>query len=162
MKLINTICPKCGASLEVDTDADNIRCEYCRANIFVDDEDEHFSFDNAEQAGYEFEKGRIRAQQEALKLENANNKVVYSSKKSSNILLWILGWIIFPFIPLTIIIIRSKKLSVTAKIVLLALIWLFFIVVASTTDTEENEATDSQTTAHNVVTSITRECDYII
>ena len=39
-------------------------CEYCGAKFFVDDEEQYTAFDNAERAGYAFEKGRQKAQAE--------------------------------------------------------------------------------------------------
>ena len=40
------------------------KCEYCDSVFTLDDEAAHVKFDNAKQAGYEFERGRIRAQKE--------------------------------------------------------------------------------------------------
>jgi DNA-directed RNA polymerase subunit RPC12/RpoP len=64
MKLIDTTCPKCGANLRIDADRQSAFCEYCGAQILIDDEVQHLQIDNAENAGYAFEKGRQRAWQE--------------------------------------------------------------------------------------------------
>ena len=64
MKLIDTTCPKCGANLHIDADCQSAFCEYCGGQILIDDEVQHLQIDNAENAGYAFEKGRQRAWQE--------------------------------------------------------------------------------------------------
>lgn len=60
------ICPNCGASLQVDADQKNLTCNYCGNSLYVDDEFKHVQYDNAEENGYQFEKGRQRAQAEAF------------------------------------------------------------------------------------------------
>ena len=64
MKLIDMQCPHCGAHLKVDIESKQAACEHCGANILIDDEVQHVQYDNAEEAGYKFEKGRQRAQAE--------------------------------------------------------------------------------------------------
>ena len=109
MKLIDTTCPKCGANLRVDADMQSAFCEYCGAELLIDDEVQHLQIDNAESAGYAFEKGRQRAQQEAqMPMEYS---APLAPKKNKKMVWWVLGWIfIFP-IPLTIIISRNQKLK---------------------------------------------------
>lgn len=38
---------------------------FCGAQVIIDDEKHHVVYDNAHQSGYEFEMGRIRAQEDA-------------------------------------------------------------------------------------------------
>ena len=73
MKLVTFACPACGAQLTVDLAKKQASCQYCGATFPIDDEAQHVRYDNAEQAGYEFEKGRRRAIQEA---EQTKNRVV--------------------------------------------------------------------------------------
>lgn len=61
MRLIEMKCPNCGASVHADADTKRGVCEYCKSE---------FVLDSAEQNGYDFEKGRIRAQAEAQRLED--------------------------------------------------------------------------------------------
>ena len=56
MKLIDTKCPHCGSSLKVDSTIKNATCEYCGSTFLIDDEVQHIKYDNAEEAGYNFEK----------------------------------------------------------------------------------------------------------
>ena len=51
MKLIDTTCPKCGANLRIDADRNQAFCEYCGAQILIDNEVQHLQIDNAESAG---------------------------------------------------------------------------------------------------------------
>lgn len=65
MKLLNVHCTNCGAAMKVSENAKVITCEYCNQDFILDDEVKRFMLTNAEQAGYEFEKGRQRAIREA-------------------------------------------------------------------------------------------------
>ena len=73
MKIVDVSCPACGSKLEITDTQDFVTCEYCGKQFFVDDEvkrsetriDHHYSAEDAENAGYQFEKGRMRARQEA-------------------------------------------------------------------------------------------------
>ena len=64
MKTVTMDCPKCGRSLEFPNNQRQTKCLYCGSTVYWDDEAKHTVLDNAEQVGYEFEKGRIKAQQE--------------------------------------------------------------------------------------------------
>ena len=65
MKLINLTCPNCGAKLEIDGSWQRAFCQYCGSELMVDQDRRRVAFDNAEEAGYQFEKGRQKAQREA-------------------------------------------------------------------------------------------------
>jgi len=65
VRIVDTTCTKCGANLHIDADRKIAFCEYCGAQLLIDDEVQHLQIDNAESAGYAFEKGRQRAQNEA-------------------------------------------------------------------------------------------------
>lgn len=65
MKLLDLTCPNCGAKLQVSPDDNSsVTCPYCNTTFVVDDEAVHVKYDNAKDAGYEFEKGRQAAQEE--------------------------------------------------------------------------------------------------
>ena len=64
MKLINMSCPNCGAALQVNPELKQAQCNYCGNLFYMDDEVQHIQFDNAEDAGYLFEKGRQRAEED--------------------------------------------------------------------------------------------------
>ena len=64
MKLIELLCPRCGATLKVDTSSKQAYCEHCSTIFLIDDEVKRIRVDDAEEVGYKFEKGRQRAQSE--------------------------------------------------------------------------------------------------
>ena len=65
MKFIKMICPNCGAQLEFDGVQQRAFCKYCGTELMIDQERRRIALDNAEEAGYQFEKGRQKAQWEA-------------------------------------------------------------------------------------------------
>ena len=73
MKLVELECQNCGAALKVEEGTNNITCPYCNATYKLDDGTQHIKYDDMENSGYEFEKGRIKAQKEhASSNVNAN------------------------------------------------------------------------------------------
>ena len=52
-------------------------------------------------------------------------------KKKKKTWLWILGWIFAFPLPLTILLLRSRKINKIIKIIILAIAWLFYLLVAS-------------------------------
>ena len=57
MELKELKCKNCGANLEVQVDAREVTCKFCHTK---------FAVESAENTGYEFEKGRMKAQREEL------------------------------------------------------------------------------------------------
>ena len=146
MKLIDTTCPKCGANLRVDADRQSAFCEYCGGQILIDDEVQHLQIDNAESAGYAFEKGRQRAQSEAQAQRYYTAQPQPTPKRNKKIVWWVLGWIfIFP-IPLTILIARNQKLKTGAKIGIIVAAWIVYLLIGLVGNvTKGNEQADSTT-----------------
>ena len=102
MKLVEMKCKNCGANLKINPDSKDFTCNYCHSTFKLDDEVQHIQYDNMIESGYEFEKGRIKAQKEAI--ETAINQENEKLKKKKNLKWWIIGWIFFFPIPLTILI----------------------------------------------------------
>ena len=48
MKLISLTCPNCGAKLEVDASLGKAYCQYCGAQVLIDEEKRNIKLDNAE------------------------------------------------------------------------------------------------------------------
>lgn len=72
MKLVELECENCGAALKVEEGTDTIKCPYCNATYKIDDEATHVKYDDMENSGYEFEKGRIKAQKEHASKSSIN------------------------------------------------------------------------------------------
>ena len=147
MKIVNMVCPNCGASLQVDADKKNLTCNYCDNNLFIDDEVHHVQYDNAEEAGYQFEKGRQRAQSE-LKVPNSGQSINFNPNqqpKKKRTWLWVLGWIfIFP-VPLTILLLRNKTLDKKLKYGIIAAAWIIYLIVAlAGRGTKDNNSTSQK------------------
>lgn len=127
MKIVDVSCPSCGATLQLNNDdlGSPIKCSYCGKIVMIDDEVskvEH-TFVNAEQAGYEFQKGKLRADKEEKEedIDFSQEPEKGKSEKHTNltkILLWVL---LFP-IMIIYKIITSSKMDFETKVILVALI----------------------------------------
>ncbi len=129
MKIINMVCPNCGASLQVDADKSKLTCNYCGNSLLVDDEVQHIQYDNAEDAGYQFEKGRQRAQAEQRMNNISTSTVTYQPSKPNYTWLWVVGWICCFPIPITVLVARSKSLTVKAKTIIIAVMWAVILII---------------------------------
>lgn len=133
MKLVSMVCPQCGGTLEAPENTKQMQCPFCNTTVMLDDEVQHIQFDNSKQAGYDFEKGRIEAQQDhAAQQAQYNQEVIRAqqetNRKRKNLIWWILGWIfIFP-VPLSILIVKSNKLKPALKVVLVSVLWVALVL----------------------------------
>ena len=140
-------CKNCGALLKVEEDAQFINCQYCNTKYKLDDEVQHIKYDDMEKSGYEFEKGRIRAQQEQKRtqknyneLNNVNNK---SKKKNNNAIWLILAWIFLLPLTATYFIAKNNKLDKKKKIAMIAIMWIIFLVIAYANPSENTQSTEN-------------------
>ena len=147
MKLLEMKCKNCGALLKVEEDAKYIECQYCNTKYKLDDEVQHIKYDDMEKSGYEFEKGRIRAQQEQKRAQsnyNNLNNVNNTSKKKNNKTFWlILAWIFLLPFTATYFITKNNKLDKKKKIVVIAIMWVIFLVIAYANPSENIKNTQS-------------------
>lgn len=61
MKLVTLTCPTCGAQLDVDMTTGQARCRFCKEVFQISDGAQDAAMNDAEQMGYDFERGRQRA-----------------------------------------------------------------------------------------------------
>ena len=149
MRIVSMNCPNCGATLQVDADNKQITCSYCGNALFVDDEANHMKIDNPERVGYEFEKGRQRAQAEQRYTQpNMSSQTTnYSQPKKRRTWLWVLGWLFLFPVPLTIIVVRNKKMSKGIKAAIIAAAWVLFLIIGiagAGSDTEDTGTPDDK------------------
>lgn len=128
MKLVSMVCPHCGGKTELSANTKQAVCPFCGANFAIDDEVRYVRFDNSEQSGYDFEQGRMRAQQEAMDARIAAEQARIQAqqdaeRKRNRFVWWVIGWIFFFPIPLTVLIARSDKLKTVWKAVLIIALW---------------------------------------
>ena len=133
MKLVNTNCPNCGAAMLVDKVSGKCVCNSCGGTFILDDESttRNINFEGTEEAGYQFEKGRQKAQAEAQSYSRASYTTTSTTvPKKRRTWLWVLGWLfIFP-VPLTILVCRSKKMENKTKIIIIAVVWVLYLMIA--------------------------------
>lgn len=144
MKLVSMVCPQCGGTLEAPENTKQMQCPFCNTTVMLDDEVQHVQFNNSKQAGYDFEKGRIEAQQDhAAQQAQYNQEVIRAQqeakRKRKNLIWWILGWIfIFP-VPLTILIAKSKKLKSAIKAALIAALWVVIVLLGALANLDQQK-----------------------
>lgn len=130
VKFVDTKCPNCGAYLNVDLDAGQANCQFCGAKLLIDDEVQRFAYVNAEAAGYDFEKGRQRAQREQVYTPPTPSPSFQEQpvKPKRKTWLWVLGWVfIFP-VPLTILLLRNQSMDKRLRVALIAAAWPYIFL----------------------------------
>ena len=147
MKLLEMKCKNCCALLKVEENGQYINCKYCNTKYKLDDELQHIKYDDMEKSGYEFEKGRIRAQQEQKRAQsnyNNLNNVNNTSKKKDTKTFWlILAWIFLLPFTATYFIAKSNKLDKKKKLIIIAIMWVIFLVIAYANPSENIKNTQS-------------------
>lgn len=103
--------------------------------------------------------GYIRGERESINRSAPRPTVNYSEQpakpiKKRKTWLWILGWIfIFP-LPLTILLLRNKKINKVIKIVIIIVAWLFYLLIALSGN---SNGSNSNATSSGGVTSVPTE-----
>lgn len=81
MKVIKLKCPECNAILEVNSDLDNITCNYCGAKVTIEDENESKTERVIRRLGNELKKSRSYYSsdeyKERLKIQDEQNKKTF-------------------------------------------------------------------------------------
>ena len=142
MKLINMICPHCGAQLEIEEGRKQAYCGHCGSKLLIDDEVIHHKIDDAEEAGYKFEKGRQKAQAEARMREAQIQQMQMQQRQASSYVppdlekpkkrrtwLWVIGWLCMFPVPLTILMLRKKDMDPKLRYGIIAAGWLVYLAL---------------------------------
>lgn len=129
MKLLELKCKNCGSTLRINPESDKVNCEYCHTTYKIDEERTDVKIDDMEQYGYEFEKGRIKAQRENRNVINIeNNNMQYKKKKN----IWLIfAWIYFFPFTATYFIAKSNKLDRKKKIIIIAAMWIILLAIVN-------------------------------
>lgn len=159
MNLIDMTCPHCKGTMKINSDDKSCVCEYCGATVLIDSGKTSLSFDNAEESGYLFERGRQRAIEEATREKTENQytpPVAAAQPKKRKTWLWVLGWLfIFP-VPLTILMLRNTKYPKAVRYAIIALAWIVFLAMAANNNSDsinnKNDNTAGNTSKESIVT----------
>ena len=112
------VCPNCGAPVHIKSKKSC--CDYCGTAMTLSDIELRTLEDEAPKACAE-------AEAPAAMAESAEP----AAEKKRKTWLWVLGWIfIFP-VPVTIIVVKSKKLPKVAKAVIIVAVWLFYMALGT-------------------------------
>lgn len=158
MKLVELKCKNCGAVLKVQPDSIDIHCEHCKANYKLDDEAQHIKYDDMEKAGYDYERGRIKAKQEhedekrRQKLEA--QQAAIKAERDAKMKKWIiLAWIfLFPFM-FTYWLWTKSTMEKKYKIILTVGVWLFFIIAAASSKANNQNSPSTNSPSTNGATT---------
>ena len=90
MKLVELKCKNCGAKLTVPENEKTVTCEFCNTSFHLDDGVQHIQYDNMTQSGYDFEKGRMKAQEEKQR-EYYEKMTISSKSKHTALILCLIG-----------------------------------------------------------------------
>lgn len=94
------------------------------------------------------ERSTKRTGRSAAKVERSTPGVVTPPEKpvkKRKTWLWVLGWIfIFP-LPLTILLVRNKKMNKVIKIIILAVVWLFYLLIVLAANSDSSSSSTSGT-----------------
>ncbi len=102
--------------MKADSKLKNITCEYCNTEFIVDDEAKHIVYDNADEAGYKFEKGRQKAEIERLEIDG---QIYRKQKKRAIIIGAVLGVLLVLGIVFTFLLRTNQPLYTKLSIALM-------------------------------------------
>ena len=169
MKLVELKCKNCGAVLKVQPDTIDIHCEHCKANYKLDDEAQHIKYDDMEKAGYDYEKGKLKARQEHEQ-EKQRQKIeaqqaAAKAEKDAKMKKWIiLAWIFLFPIMFTYWLWTKSTLDKRIKILLTVGVWLLFIIVgfSSNTSTQNIDSGNSNSSANSSVMDFDKKYESVL
>lgn len=145
-------CPNCGADIPNNAKF----CEYCRTQITAEmlKEQELINKNGCPRCGstnitFGREKqGEVRGKRDTKVIRSTVGLCkdcgytwhVDDGQQNGNLTLWVLGWIFFFPIPLTILILRKKNMKPALKYGLIAALWIVVVVAALLSDTNDSSA----------------------
>lgn len=166
-------CPNCGA------ESNRSFCEYCGTRLPIAPQRKccakcgstNISFSREKQGEVKVKRSLQVVRKTVGVCKNCGytwyTDVSYQAPKKNNMVWWVLGWIFFFPIPLTILILRNKRMKPAIKYTLVALLWILFIIVgkanqtgsASITITPANPVSNTSVVETTVATTEASESD---
>lgn len=139
MKTVGIKCPFCGGNLEFENGSKPVKCPFCDSQVFLEETE-----NSSVRAGYDFEKGRMKARRDAAKERLEEEKEKVRAQQAADLariraaweeenrkkrrVFWIIGWILCFPVPLTVILVRSKMPKIL-KILIVATAWAIYIAM---------------------------------
>ena len=191
-------CPNCGAMIEPNSN----KCSYCNSPITLQMQQEQVDIQKNQEYLNKQKCPKCNSTNIEFKRENQGEirnkkgkQIIHKTigycrdcgytwtptnqqtTKKDNTIWWILGWIFFFPIPLTILLYRNKTMSPKLKYCIIGGLWLFVIIIGltnnknsaksneqnvnmSTEATTENQIVETETTTEKQITE--SDADYII
>jgi uncharacterized protein YjdB len=88
---------------------------------------------------------KIKKEKSSIIQKKISNRTVSEPTKKRRTWLWILGWIfIFP-VPLTILMLRNKKLNKLAKVFIIVAAWIIFLIFVSSRGSSDTSSANKST-----------------
>lgn len=125
MAQVSLKCSQCNGDMTFDSNRKVFICKYCGNVESVDESDDVQIQRIKSQAYKDVEMAR---QQTELQKE----QMYYDEeRKKKNLVWWVLGWICFFPVPLTILIWRNKEMDQKTKGILTAAVWIGVLIVTA-------------------------------
>lgn len=125
MAQVSLKCSQCNGDMTFDSNRKVFICKYCGNVESVDESDDVQIQRIKSQAYKDVEMAR---QQTELQKE----QMYYDEeRKKKNLVWWVLGWICFFPVPLTILIWRNKEMDKKTKCILTAAVWIGVLIVTA-------------------------------
>lgn len=125
MAQVSLKCSQCNGDMTFDSNRKVFICKYCGNVESVDESDDVQIQRIKSQAYKDVEMAR---QQTELQKE----QMYYDEeRKKKNLVWWVLGWICFFPVPLTILIWRNKEMDKKTKGILTAAVWIGVLIVTA-------------------------------
>ena len=144
MARITYTCPYCGAKFEADSSKGSVKCPYCDSEVnsksptevpAIEGRSDTSSKKPVDKPWSSFDPAKETWAKAQDQVKNNANK-----KGKKHLGLWILGWIFCFPIPLTILLLRSKKLEPKVKYSLVAVLWIVVLIIGFIRSGKKNDA----------------------
>lgn len=125
MAQVSLKCSQCNGDMTFDSNRKVFICKYC-GNVESVDESDNVQIQRIKSQAYK--DVEMARQQTELQKE----QMYYDEeRKKKNLVWWVLGWICFFPVPLTILIWRNKEMDKKTKGILTAAVWIGVLIVTA-------------------------------
>lgn len=163
-------CPNCGADIEQNSKI----CSYCNSAITVEMQrnqeqlnksgcpkcgSSNITFKRENQGEVRGKKGKQIVHKTVGLCKDCgytwNPNVPVQKKESSNMWLWVVGWIVIFPVPLTLLMLRNKTMKTNVRYGIIAGAWVLYLLIAFAGMSRKQDKDSSDSTANKVETNVT-------